>query len=80
MFLQMNRLIRICSLKLKHSNLKFLQVLLIWVPYIIFKNTDDDEAVKVDSSADDGNTVIYVSREQNFIRSGPEVADEVIRK
>ena len=54
-------------------------MLLIWVPYIIFKNTDDDEAVKVDSSTDDGNTVIYVSREQNFIRSGPEVADEVIR-
>ena len=53
-------------------------MLLIWVPYIIFKNTDNDEAVKVDSSADDGNTVIYVSREQNFIRSGPDVADEVI--
>ena len=52
---------------------------MIWIPYIIFKNTDDDEAVKVDAVTEDGNinTVVTVTREHNFTRSEPEVADEV---
>ena len=64
---------------MKHSNINFLQVLLIWVPYIIFKNTDDDEAVKIDALTEDGKirTKVSVKRENDFTRSGPEVADEV---
>ena len=50
---------------------------MIWIPYIIFKNTDDDEAVKVDYLTEDIRTKVSVRREQNFTRSGPEVADEV---
>ena len=51
------------------------------MPYIIFKNTDDDEAVKIDALTEDGNirTRISVRREQNFTRSSPEVADEVLQ-
>ena len=51
----------------------------IWVPYVIFQNTDDGEAVKIDALTQDGNirTIVSVIREQNFTRSGPEVADEV---
>ena len=53
---------------------------MMWVPYIIFKNTDDDDAVKVDAQTEDGilRTKVSVKRENNFTRSGPEVADEVI--
>ena len=52
---------------------------MIWIPYIIFQNTDDDEAVKVDALTEDGNirTKISVKRQGNFTRSGPEMADEV---
>ena len=55
---------------------------MIWIPYIIFQNTDDDEAVKVDAQTEDGTmrTKVSVKRENNFTRSGPEVADEVIFK
>ena len=54
---------------------------MIWIPYIIFQNTDDDEAVTVDDSAEDGKirTKVSVKRQQQvFTRSGPEVADEVV--
>ena len=27
---------------------------MMWIPYIIFQNTDDDEAVKVDAQTEDG--------------------------
>ena len=52
---------------------------MMWIPYIIFQNTDDDEAVKVDAQTEDGamRTKVSVKRESNFTRSGPEVADEV---
>ena len=55
---------------------------MIWIPYIIFQNTDDDEAVKVDAQTEDGTmrTKVSVKRENNFTRSGPEIADEVIFK
>ena len=52
---------------------------MMWIPYIIFQNTDDDEAVKIDALTEDGKmrTKVSVKRENNFTRSGPEVADEV---
>ena len=53
---------------------------MMWIPYIIFKNTDDDEAVKVDAQTEDGimRTKVSVKSENNFTRSGPEIADEVV--
>ena len=52
---------------------------MMWIPYIIFQNTDDDEAVKIDALTEDGKmrTKVSVKRENDFTRSGPEVADEV---
>ena len=54
---------------------------MIWIPYIIFQNTDDDEAVKVDARTEDGNirTKVSVKRQSNFTRSGQEMADEVLQ-
>ena len=52
-----------------------LQVNRLWIPYIIFRNTDTDEAVTVD---EDTRTLVSVTRQGDFIRSGPEVTDEVI--
>ena len=46
----------------------------LWIPYIIFRNTDMDEAVTV---AEDTRTLVSVTRQGDFVRSGPEVADEV---
>ena len=45
----------------------------LWIPYIIFRNTDSDEAVTVDG---DIRTLVSVTRQGDFVRSGPEVADE----
>ena len=45
----------------------------LWVPYIIFSNTDDDDAISIQSA----RTVLFVSRMGNFTRTGPEIADEV---
>ena len=52
---------------------------MIWVPYIIFQNTDDDEAVKVDAQTEDGTmrTEVSIKRENNFTMKCAEVADEV---
>ena len=44
---------------------------------MIFRNTDGDEAVKVD---DDQMTLVAVTRQGHFVRSGPEVADEVLQQ
>ena len=52
----------------------FCKVGKLWIPYIIFRNTDSDEAVTVDG---DTRTLVSVTREGGFFRSGPEVADEV---
>ena len=64
-----------------HAQTVIFQISKIWMPYIIFKNTDDDEAVKIDALTEDGNirTRISVRREHNFTRSSPEVADEVLQ-
>ena len=51
-----------------------LKVNSLWIPYIIFRNTDMDEAVTV---AEDTRTLVSVTRQGDFVRSGPEVADEV---
>ena len=48
---------------------------MLWVPYIIFKNTDSNEAVTVGG---DIRTIVAVTREGDFVRSGPEVVDEVL--
>ena len=63
----------------KHHAKSYSQISMMWIPYIIFKNTDDDEAVKVDAQTEDGTmrTKVSVKRENNFTRSGPEIADEV---
>ena len=43
----------------------------IWIPYIIFKNTDNDEAITIDTM-----TSVSITRGGEFTRSGAEVADE----
>ena len=50
-----------------------MQVESIWIPYIIFKNTDTDEAVTLETP-----TLVSVTRQGTFTRSGAEVPDEVI--
>ena len=47
----------------------------IWIPYIIFKNTDTDEAVSLETT-----TLVSVTKQGDFSRSGPEVTDEVLNK
>ena len=46
----------------------------LWIPYIIFRNTDNDEAVDIDAT----RTVVSIKRQGSFVRSGPEFTDEVI--
>ena len=46
----------------------------LWLPYAIFDNTDDNEAVQL---TDEVKTTLVVSREGEFTRSGVEVVDEV---
>ena len=45
----------------------------IWIPYIIFRNTDDDEAVTIEKVKSKAS----VTREGTFQRSPREVADEI---
>ena len=45
----------------------------LWIPFIIFENTDNDEAVSIDSVRSD----ISVSREGSFKRSGSDYVDEI---
>ena len=44
----------------------------MWIPHIIFKNTDTNEAITLETK-----TKVSVTKEGNFTKSGPEVADEV---
>ena len=60
---------QIFFIKICHIKANFL-----WIPYIIFENTDNDEAVTVDG---DTRTLMSVTRQGGFTRSGPEVTDEV---
>ena len=45
----------------------------IWIPYIIFQNTDNNEAVSIK----DTKSNIFVTREGDFVRSGVEFTDEI---
>ena len=44
----------------------------MWIPYIIFKNTDNNDGMTLETK-----TEVSVTKEGNFTASGPEVADEV---
>ena len=62
------------NLKVKEAlnTLSDLEAASIWIPYIIFKNTDNDEAITTDIK-----TSISITRGGQFTRSGAQVADEV---
>ena len=45
----------------------------LWIPYIIFDNTDNEDAVTIY----DTRSSVSVKREGSFTRSGPEIADEI---
>ena len=47
----------------------------IWIPYIIFRNTDKDDAVDIENT----RAVVSIKRQGNFVRSGLDVADEVVQ-
>ena len=48
----------------------------IWIPYIIFRNTDKDDAVDIENT----RAVVSIKRQGNFVRSGLDIADEVVQK
>ena len=45
----------------------------LWIPYIIFQNTDNDEAVQLDGV----RSRVFIRSESDFQRCGIEVADEI---
>ena len=45
----------------------------LWIPYIIFKNTDNNEAVELDGV----RSRVFIIRESEFQRSGMEIAEEI---
>ena len=45
----------------------------LWIPYIIFENTDNDEAVSIVGIKSE----VSISRQGSFRRSEPEVVDEI---
>ena len=49
------------------------EVRMLWIPYIIFQNTDDNEAVVLDGV----RSTVFINRESEFQRSGIEFADEI---
>ena len=49
----------------------------IWTPYIVYTNTDDNQATKVDHKFKDIKSTIAVTREGNFSRSTLESVDEI---
>ena len=61
------------NLKMKEAlnTISDMEAASIWIPYIIFKNTDNDEAITTDIK-----TSISITRGGQFTRSGAEVADE----
>ena len=64
-----------CLLEKRFAFPLCLKIGMLWIPYIIFRNTDSDEAVTVTG---DIRTLVSVTRQGDFVRSGPEVADEVV--
>ena len=68
--------------RVKYHNLKVKEALnalsdtelqSLWIPYIIFANTDNEDAVTIY----DTRSTVSVKREGSFVRSGPEIADEI---
>ena len=49
-----------------------IQIERVWIPHIIFKNTDTNEAITLETK-----TKVSITKEGNFTKSGPEFADEV---
>ena len=52
---------------------------LLWIPYIIFQNTDENEAVDIEWITASGNQVatkMFVTRQGSFVRAGNEQIDE----
>ena len=45
----------------------------IWIPYIFFQNTDNNEAVTISGV----RSTVFIARESNFRRSGLEYPDEI---
>ena len=52
------------------------EVRALWLPYLIYANTDMKEALQLDDGVPPTTTTIVVTREGNFTRSGLEVIDE----
>ena len=50
------------------------EILQLWLPYVIYDNTDMKEVVQLE---DGTKTTVTVSREGGFTRSGLEVTDEI---
>ena len=49
----------------------------LWTPYVIYTNTDDKEATKVDHKFKDIKTTMTVTREGSLARSTMESVDEI---
>ena len=45
----------------------------LWIPYIIFNNTDNNEATEIEGV----RSTVFIRRESEFQRSGIEIADEI---
>ena len=45
----------------------------LWIPYIIFQNTDNNEATEIDGV----RSTVFIKRESEFQQSGIEIADEI---
>ena len=63
--------------KLSSNVLSTKEMKAIWTPYIVYTNTDDNEATKVDHKFKDIKSTIAVTREGNFSRSTLESVDEI---
>ena len=46
----------------------------IWIPYIIFRNTDNDDAVDIEKT----RAAVSIKKQGDFVRSGLDVANEVV--
>ena len=46
----------------------------IWTPFVIYENTDNDEAVTISEMV---KSLIYVTRGGSFVRSGMDIVDEI---
>ena len=47
----------------------------LWIPYVIYANTDNNEAVSIDPTV---KTSAFLTREGDYVMSGIEVADEIM--